>query len=160
MTENEKYLEQIERDLYNSIQTRKTVQSWLFFGISQVGSASFALWLFQLGANLLAIYAIASFIAVLPGLLDCTGHIAVNSRREWEVSTPTPAAFKLVGGTTTAAIVNYQVWTRVSHTQAEINETYKDIRRDSPWVEMFNGGLAVAIVITILGLLVVGRVKK
>lgn len=159
-TETQKYLNEIEQELYQSIQNRKKVQSWLFFTTSQFTSASLSLWLFQLGANLLSIYTVTSFMALLPGLLDCGGNIAINSKKEWSVATPTTSLIKLIGGATTAVTTNYQVWSRVRITQDGIDHTYKLIRKNSPYMEIFNTGFSIVLAISIISGLMLWRGKK
>ena len=161
--ETQKYLEEIEQELYQSIQNRKKMQAWLFFTTSQFSSASLSLLLFQLGANLVASYTLTSFVALLPGLLDCTGNIAFNSKKEWSVATPTTSITKLVGGSLTALTVNYHTWSRVKITQDGIDQTYKVIRKDEPFVEIFNSALPLILVLAIAGIATIlagGRVKR
>ena len=162
-TETQKYLKEVEQELYQSIQNRKKMQAWLFFTISQFTSASLSLYLFQLGANLVATYTLTSFVALLPGLMDCTGTISVNSKKEWLVATPTTSITKLVGGSITALTVNYHVWDRVKTTQNGIDKTYKVIRRSEPFVEIFNSVLPLVLVLAIAGIATIlagGRVKR
>ena len=158
--ETERYLNEIEQELYSSIQNRKKIQSWLFFSTSQFTSASLSLWLFQLGANLAATYTLTSFMALLPGLLDCTGTIAINSKKEWSVAAPATSLIKLIGGATTAVTANYQLWSRVKITQNGIDATYKIIRKNSPYMEIFNTGFSIVLVISIISGLMLWRVKK
>ena len=158
--ETERYLNEIEDELYQSVLNRKKIQSWLFFATSQFTSASLSLWLFQLGANLVATYTLTSFMALLPGLLDFTGTIAINSKREWSVATPTTAVVKVIGGGATALTANYQLWSRVKITQNGIDATYKIIRKDSPYMEIFNTGFSIVLVISIISGLMLWRSKK
>lgn len=159
-TETERYLNEIEDELYQSIQNRKKIQSWLFFTTSQFTSASLSLYLFQLSANLVATYTLSSFVALIPGLLDCTGTISINSKKEWSVATPTTSIIKLIGGATTAVTANYQLWSRVKTTQDGIDHTYKIIRKNSPYMEIFNAALPLVLVLAILAMLATWRVKK
>ena len=158
--ETERYLNEIEQELYSSIQNRKKIQSWLFFSTSQFTSASLSLWLFQLGANLVATYTLSSFVALVPGLLDCGGNISINSKKEWSVATPTTSVIKLIGGGCTALTTNYQLWSKVKITQDGIDATYKIIRRDSPYMEIFNTGFSIVLVVSIISGLMLWRVKK
>lgn len=158
--ETERYLNEIEDELYQSVLNRKKIQSWLFFATSQFTSASLSLWLFQLGANLVATYTLSSFVALLPGLLDCGGNISINSKREWSVATPTTSVVKLIGGCTTAVTGNYQLWSRVKITQDGIDATYKLIRKDSPYMEIFNTGFSIVLAISIISGLMLWRAKK
>lgn len=158
--ETERYLNEIEDELYQSVLNRKKIQSWLFFTTSQFTSASLSLWLFQLGANLVATYTLTSFVALLPGLLDCGGTISINSKKEWSVATPATSLIKLIGGCTTAVTANYQLWSRVKITQDGIDHTYKIIRKDSPYMEMFNTGFSIVLVISIISGLMLWRSKK
>ena len=159
-TETQKYLNEIEDELYQSVQNRKKIQSWLFFSTSQFTSASLSLWLFQLGANLVATYTLSSFVALVPGLLDCGGNISINSKKEWSVATPTTSVIKLIGGGCTALTTNYQLWSKVKITQDGIDATYKIIRRDSPYMEIFNAGFSIVLAISIISGLMLWRVKK
>ena len=159
-TETQKYLEEIEQELYKSIQNRKKLQGWLFFSTAQFTSASLSLYLFQLSANLIATYTLSSFIALLPGLLDSTGNISINSKKEWVVATPTTSLIKLVGGATTAVTANYQLWSRVKITQDGIHATYKIIRKNSPYIEIFNAGFSIVLVISIISGLMLWRSKN
>ena len=159
-TETERYLNEIEQELYQSIQNRKKIQGWLFFSTAQFTSASLSLWLFQLGANLVATYTLSSFVALIPGLLDCGGNISINSKREWSVATPTTSVVKLIGGCTTAVTGNYQLWSRVKITQDGIDATYKLIRKNSPYMEIFNAGFSIVLVISIISGLMLWRSKK
>ena len=158
--ETEKYLEQVEQELYQSIQKRKKTESWLFFTISQVTSASLSLLLFQVGANLVATYTLSSFVALLPGLLDFTGNISINSKKEWCVATPTTSLTKIAGGSITALTVNYHTWSRVKTTENGIDQTYKLIRKDEPFMEIFNSTLPLVLVLAIVAMLGLWRVKR
>ena len=158
--ETERYLNEIEQELYSSIQNRKKLQGWLFFSTAQFTSASLSLFLFQVGANLAATYTLTSFVALVPGLLDCTGTIAINSKKEWSVATPTTSLIKLIGGGCTAVTTNYQLWSRVKITQDGIDHTYKIIRKNSPYMEIFNAGFSIVLVISIISGLMIWRGKK
>jgi len=147
------YLREIETQLYDSISNRKKLQSWLLFTSCQVTSASLALWLFQLSANLVATYCLSSFLALLPGLLEASGAIAITSKKEWEVSTNLETVAKLVAGGGTAIATNYQIWTRVQTTKVGIEDTYKLIRKDNPYLELVNSVVPLVIVAAaVLGL--------
>lgn len=159
-TETQKYLQQVEQELYKSIQNRKKIQSWLSFTTCQFSSASLSLLLFQVGANLVATYTLASFVALLPGLLDCTGNISVNSKKEWLVATPTTSVIKLIGGATTALTTNYQLWSKVKTTENGIDQTYEVIRKDEPFVEIFNSVLPLVLVLAIVAMVASWRSKK
>ena len=159
-TETQKYLNEIEQELYQSVQNRKKLQSWLFFTTSQFTSASLSLFLFQVGANLVATYTLSSFVALLPGLLDCTGNIAFNSRKEWSIATPTTSVIKIIGGSITALTVNYHTWSRVKITQDGIDQTYKVIRKNDPYIEVFNSALPLVLVLAIAGIAIGWRVKR
>ena len=159
-TETQKYLNEIEDELYQSVQNRKKLQGWLFFSTSQFTSASLSLWLFQLGANLVATYTFSSFVALIPGLLDFTGNISINSKKEWCVATPTTSITKIAGGSITALTVNYHVWSRVKITQDGIDQTYKVIRKNDPFVEIFSSTLPLVLVLAIVAMLGLWRVKK
>lgn len=159
-TETNRYLNEIEQELYSSIQNRKKIQGWLFFSTSQFTSASLSLWLFQLGANLAATYTLTSFVALVPGLLDCGGNISINSKKEWSVAAPATSLVKLIGGATTAVITNYQLWSKVKITQDGIDQTYKVIRKNSPYMEIFNAGFSIVLVISIISGLMLWRSKK
>ena len=159
-TETQKYLDEVEQELYQSIQSRKKLQGWLFFSTAQFTSASLSLWLFQLGTNLIATYTLSSFVALLPGLLDCGGTISVNSKKEWLVATPTTSVVKLIGGATTALTTNYQLWSRVKTTENGIDQTYKLIRKDEPFMEIFNSTLPLVLVLAIAGIAIGWRVKR
>ena len=159
-TETQKYLDEVEQELYQSIQSRKKLQGWLFFSTAQFTSASLSLWLFQLGTNLIATYTLSSFVALLPGLLDCGGTISVNSKKEWLVATPTTSVVKLIGGATTALTTNYQLWSRVKTTENGIDQTYKLIRKDEPFMEIFNSTLPLVLVLAIAGIAIGCRVKR
>jgi hypothetical protein len=159
-TETTTYLREIEAESYDSLSHRKKLQSWLLFISCQVSSASLALWLFQLSANLVAVYCLSSFVALLPGLLDASGAIAITSKKEWEVSTNLETIAKLVAGGATAVAVNYQVWSRVQSTREGIEHSYKIIRKHNPYLEVFNAVLPLVIVAAaVLGLLT-WRFKK
>jgi len=154
------YLREIETELYESISHRKKLQSWLLFTSCQVTSASLALLLFQLSANLVATYCLSSFVALLPGLLDATGVIAINSKKDWEVSTNLETVAKLVAGGGTAIATNYQIWSRVQSTRVGLEHSYKVIRKDNPYLEVVNAALPLVIVAAaVLGLLT-WRVRK
>lgn len=149
-TETEKYLQEVEHELYSSIKNRKKIQGWLLFTTSQFTSASLSLYLFQLGANLVAVYTLSSFVALLPGLLDCTGNISISSRKEWLVATPTTSIIKIVGGGITALTINYQIWNRVKISQDGIDQTYKVIRKNDPFIEALNSSMPLILVLVIL----------
>lgn len=159
-TETKKYLNEIEQELYQSIQNRKKLQGWLFFTTSQFTSASLSLFLFQVGANLVATYTLSSFMALLPGLLDCGGTISINSKKEWSVAAPATSVVKLIGGATTAVTTNYQLWSKVRITQDGIDHTYKLIRKNSPYMEIFNAGFSIVLAISIVSGLMLWRSKK
>jgi hypothetical protein len=154
------YLREIEAELYDSISNRKKLQSWLFFTSCQVTSASLALWLFQLSANLVATYCLSSFVALLPGLLEATGAIAITSKKEWEVSTNLETIAKLVAGGATAVATNYQIWSRVQVTRVGIENSYKIIRKDNPYLELFNSVVPLVIVAAAVLGLFTWRLKK
>lgn len=152
-SETTTYLREIEAELYDSISHRKKLQSWLLFTACQATSASLALWLFQLSANLVATYCLSSFVALLPGLLEASGAIAITSKKEWEVSTNLETVAKLVAGGATAVATNYQIWSRVQSTRVGIDHSYKVIRKDNPYLEMFNSVLPLVVVAAaVLGL--------
>lgn len=148
--QTQKYLENLEEELYQSISNRKKLESWLFFSGCQFTSVSLALWLFQLSADFVAIYTLSSFIALLPGLLDLTGTIAINSRKEWQVSTPVTSVAKLIGGGSTALVCNYQIWSRVQTTKSGIDHTYKVIRKTNPYLEIFNSTVPLLVIVGIV----------
>ena len=147
--ETKKYLKDVEDELYQSIKNRKKLESWMLFSGCQLTSVSLALWLFQLSAEIVAIYAFSSFIALLPGLLDLTGNIAISSRREWQVTTPATSIAKLVVGGSTALISNYQIWSRVQVTKSGIDHTYKVIRKTNPYLDIFNSTIPLLVIVAI-----------
>ena len=154
------YLREIETQLYDSISNRKKLQSWLFFTACQFSSASLALWLFQVSANLVATYCLSSFVALLPGLLDATGVIAINSKKEWEVSTNLETVAKLVAGGGTAIATSYQIWSRVQFTRVGIEHSYKVIRKDNPYLELVNSVVPLVVVAAAALGLLTWRLKK
>ena len=111
----------------------------------------------------MATYTLTSFMALLPGLLDCTGNISINSKKEWCVATPTTSITKIAGGSITALTVNYHTWSRVKVTQNGIDQTYKVIRKNDPFVEVFNSALPLVLVLAIASIATIlagGRVKR
>lgn len=157
--ETKRYLKDVEDELYQSIRNRKKVESWLLFSGCQFTSASLALWLFQLSAEIVAVYAFSSFVALLPGLLDLTGNIAINSRREWQVNTPAASVAKLIVGGSTALVSNYQIWSRVQVTRSGIDHTYKVIRKTNAYLEIFNSTVPLLVVVAIISGLFLWRRK-
>lgn len=161
MTETSRYLEEMEKNIYKQIETRKKVASWLVFGVCQSGSVSFSIWLLQTTANLTVALTGSAFLALLPGVMDLTGEILVDGKNS-SIKTELKPVLKIMGGLGFFVVSNHRHWEAYKTTRDGIQLTYEQIRPSSPWIEslptVFTVG--VAAVLGLAGILAAGGRKR
>jgi|GEM_PF-5515050 disulfide bond formation protein DsbB len=64
-----RYLTRLEQDLYNAVETRANIDSWLVFGSAQAASLTLPYVLFNLGVTLSIIQLFGVLTGVAPGII-------------------------------------------------------------------------------------------
>lgn len=161
MTETSRYLEEMEKNIYKQIETRKKVASWLVFGVCQSSSVSLSIWLLQTTANLTVALTGSAFLALLPGVIDLSGEIFIDAKNS-SIKTELKPVLKIMGGLGFFVVSNHRHWEAYKTTRDGIQLTYNQIRPTSPWVEslptVFTVG--VAAVLGLAGIIAAGGRKR
>ena len=162
MTETtSRYLEEMEKNIYRQVETRKKIASWLVFGVCQSGSVSLSIWLLQTTANLTVALTGSAFLALLPGVMDLGGEIFIDTKNA-SIRTDLKPVLKLIGGLGFFVVSNHRHWHAYKTTREGIQLTYDQIRPSSPWIEslptVFTVGVAAAL--GLAGIIVAGGRKR
>ena len=162
MTETtSRYLEEMEKNIYRQVETRKKIASWLVFGVCQSGSVSLSIWLLQTTASLTVALTGSAFLALLPGVMDLGGEIFIDTKNA-SIRTDLKPVLKLIGGLGFFVVSNHRHWHAYKTTREGIQLTYDQIRPSSPWIEslptVFTVGVAAAL--GLAGIIVAGGRKR
>lgn len=158
---NLRYLEEMEKNSYKQVETRKNIGDWLVFGVCQSGSVSLSIWLLQTTANLTVALTGSAFLALLPAVIDFGGEVVLSGKNS-SLKTEIKPVLKLMGGLGCFVVSNQRHWAAYKTTQEGIQLTYEQIRPTSPWVEslptIFTVGVAAAL--GLAGVVLTGGRKK
>jgi len=162
-TDTQRYLDHIEKKIYQDIQTRKRIDAGLLFLACQISSCTLAWLLFQLQITLAIIQVSSVCVALLPGLIDVGDgfNFSVSSER-WEIDfgqKPLTGVIKLIIGGAVSLSGSAQITAQIVQTQAGIAQTYREIRSNDGlnW-QLPNIGLP--LLISLLAIFMIGILRK
>lgn len=154
-----RYLQHVERKLYDDIKSRKLIDNSLLFLACQIGSSSLAWLLFSLQISTSLIMAVSISCALLPGLIDAgeTFYLDTSGER-WNFfhKNPTIAISKLIIG----GVINWHSTNQILRdawaTEDAIKATYVEIKNaENKTTDAFQISINRQDALSVVGLLVV-----
>lgn len=131
------YLNELEAELYKSVQTRSRIDYGLLFVSCQLSSVSISWLLYSLQVSLLPICLVSALVAATPGLISVTdtfGNFSINSER-WELELkekPLAGFVKLGVGLLTAYAGNSKIIKLETDSKIAIAQAYTQIKSHQP----------------------------
>lgn len=160
----QRYLSELEQSLYDEVQTRKSIDSVLFFLTAQVTSISLSWLLFHLQLSLVAIRLLSALVAIIPGLISLGDGFNLNiSSESWKMDlsrNPLISLTKVGVGVGLNYIATKEISTAVEETKIQINQAYSDISKNDTPLLIGNTLAYGALFLVALGVVIYSWARK
>ena len=160
----QRYLSELEQSLYDEVQTRKSIDSVLFFLTAQVTSISLSWLLFHLQLSLIAIRLLSALVAIIPGLISLGDGFNLNiSSESWRVDlsrNPLISLTKVGVGAGLNYIATKEITAAVENTRVQINQAYSNISKNDTPLLIGNTVAFGALFLVALGIVVYSWSRK